>query len=282
MNTEMTMMKNETRNKDMMIFILVLALSGLENLVAEIIPEISIGPIELGISSFIFIPIILCILFDSFWAALAAPLGELVFADLPLGEFGGLGEFEEVILLTIGLFLAGKYVRDLTNKRQIAIAALIGFGFEEFFATLIDMGKVWFGIEEFEAVAGLPQSVLAVEGVDFLVEFGITGIIFGLIPTLYFLPKLHGRIEPLLGIKPREKREGFEGNTILVAILAILGAAAATGVAFLSEMGFNIIEWEPEFLDQFGTGYIIFPIVLSAVVAIAVFAMLKRKAARQE
>ena len=280
MNTSATMMKSATRSKDMMIFILVLSLSGLENLIAEIIPELQIGPIELGISSFIFVPIILCILFDSFWACLAAPLGEIVFADLPLGEFGGLGEFEEVILLTIGLFLAAKYVRDLTDKRQIAIAAFIGFGFEEICATFIDMGKVWFGIEEFEAVAGLPQSVFAVEMADMFVELVITGVIFGIIPTVYFLPKLYRRIEPLLGIKPREAKEGFEGNTILVAVLAVFGAVTAMAIAFMSEMGINIVEWEPEFLDQFGMTFILFPMAMAAVVAIAVFALLRRNAAK--
>ncbi|MDI6601386.1 MAG: hypothetical protein QME46_06355 [Thermoanaerobacteraceae bacterium] len=53
------------------------------------------------------------------------------------------------------------------------------------------------------AAPGLPESVFALEMIDFLVEFVITGIIFGLIPTLYFVPMLYGKIEPLMGIKPR-------------------------------------------------------------------------------
>lgn len=174
-----------------------MSLSGLENLVAEILPEFQIGPIELGISSFIFIPIILCLLFNNIWVALAAPIGEIIFADLLLGEFGGLGEFEEVILLTMGLYLAGRMVNDVNNRKQLIIAVLIAMGFSELVGTFIDIAKVMVGVEEFKAVAGLPQSIVVIEGIDFLVEFIITGIIFGLLPTLYFAPRFYGKLEPM-------------------------------------------------------------------------------------
>lgn len=273
----------QKQSREIMIFILVMSLSGLENLVAEIIPELKLGPIELGISSFIFIPITLAILFNSFWAALAAPIGEIIFADLPLGEFGGLGEFEEVVLLTIGLYLAAKLVKDVTNRSQIIIATMIGFGFEEIMSTLIDIAKVWVGIEEFEAVPGLPQSIFVVEGVDFLVEFIITGIIFGLIPTLYFLPRLYGKIEPLLGIKPREKQTSISMSEIFKPGM-VIGSAVATlagwGIAFLSEMGYNLVEWEPEFLDQFGTIYILVPIILSLLVFAAIILFARKKSSK--
>lgn len=273
----------QKQSRDIMIFILVMSLSGLENLVAEIIPELKLGPIELGISSFIFIPITLAILFNSFWAALAAPIGEIIFADLPLGEFGGLGEFQEVVLLTIGLYLAAKLVKDVTNRSQIIIATMIGFGFEEIMSTLIDITKVWVGIEEFEAVPGLPQSIFIVEGVDFLVEFIITGIIFGLIPTLYFLPRLYGKIEPLLGIKPREKQTSISMSEIFKPGM-VIGLAVATltgwGIAFLSEMGYNLVEWEPEFLDQFGTIYILVPIILSLLVFAAILLFARKKSSK--
>lgn len=270
----------QKQSREMMIFILVMSLSGLENLIAEIIPELKLGPIELGISSFIFIPITLCILFDSYWACLAAPIGEIIFADLPLGEFGGLGEFEEVALMTIGLMIATKLVKNVADRRQIAVAALVGFGFEELMSTLIDMAKVWVGVEELEAVTGLPQSIFIIESVDFLVELIITGIIFGLIPTLIFVPRLYGKIEPLLGIKPREKSDAFTGDNffkpgivLLLAVITLVG----WGIAFLSEMDYNIVEWEGEFLDKFGSMYILVPILFSAIVACAVFMVARKK-----
>ena len=93
-----TISRKMSQAKVIMIFILVMSLSGLENLIAELIPDLGVGVVEIGISSFFFVPLALVILFHNRWAALAAPIGELVFADLILGEFGGLGEFPEVIL----------------------------------------------------------------------------------------------------------------------------------------------------------------------------------------
>lgn len=265
------------QSKTVMLFILAMSLSGLENLVAEIIPELQIGPIELGISSFIFIPIMLCILFDNIWVALAAPIGEIVFADLLLGEFGGMGEFEEVILLTMGLYLAGRLVKDATNRNQLVMAALIGFGFEGIASTIIDISKVWVGIEAFEAVPGLPESIFVIESIDFLVEFIITGIIFGVLPTLYFVPRFYGKLEPLLGIKPRKINDASS----TLPLVAVLGAVAAivlgAAVAFAAGMGVTLIEWEGEFLDKFGDGFIWVPIAAAALVAATIFMMGKNK-----
>lgn len=259
----------KSSSNDLMLFILVLSLSGIANLIAEVLPEFQLGPIEIGISNLIFVPFVLCILFNSFWAALAAPVGELIFADLILGEFGGLGEFEEVILLTAALYIAGKMITDITNKKQILAAALFAFIFEDLVSSFIDMAVVWVGIEEFEAISGLPESVFALEMIDFGVEFLVTGLIFGLIPALYFTPKLYGKIEPLLGIKPRPINKDAPLNIsfslIGVLILIIAGAAVVT---MLSAMGFAIVEWEAEFLDLFGQWYIIVPIAIATAVAI--------------
>ncbi|HWR62366.1 MAG TPA: cell division protein FtsQ, partial [Clostridia bacterium] len=232
---------------------------------------------EVGISSFIFIPIMLCILFDNIWVALAAPIGEIVFADLLLGEFGGLGEFEEVILLTMGLYIAGRVVKDVTNRKQLVMAALIGFGFEGIASTIIDISKVWVGVEAFEAVPGLPESIFVIESIDFLVELIITGIIFGILPTLYFVPRFYGKLEPLLGIKPRK----INDTSSSLSLTAVLGAVAAVvlgaAVAFAAEMGVTLIEWEGEFLDKFGDGFIWVPIAAAALVVVITFMIGKNK-----
>ncbi|MEA4848505.1 MAG: cell division protein FtsQ [Clostridiaceae bacterium] len=265
------------QSKTVMLFILAMSLSGLENLVAEIIPELQIGPIEVGISSFIFIPIMLCILFDNIWVALAAPIGEIVFADLLLGEFGGLGEFEEVILLTVGLYIAGKVVKDPTNRKQLLMAALIGFGFEGIASTIIDISKVWVGIEELEAVAGLPESIFIIESIDFLVELIVTGIIFGIIPTLYFVPKFYGKLEPLLGIKPRKINDTSSSLSPAIVFGAVIAVVLGAAVAFAAEMGVTLIEWEGEFLDKFGDNFIWVPIAAAALVVLITFIIGKQK-----
>jgi hypothetical protein len=211
------------------------------------------------------------ILFYNWWAALAAPIGEIVFSDLVLGEFGGLGEFEEVILVTVALFIAGRLVKDPKNRKQVLIAGLVAYLLAEVPATFIDIFKVWVGVEELEAVEGLPESVVVLETLDFAVEYVITGVLFGALPAMWLTPRLHGKIEPLMGLKPRTpeapRQEGTGGK---LAIYAVLGLVAATIIAVVSEMGFNLVEWEPEFLDIIGEWFIWVPIVLAAVVAAVV------------
>jgi len=249
-----------------MAFILMLALSGLENLVAEIIPQLEIGPLEIGISSFFFVPLVLAILFNNWWVALAAPIGELIFADLVLGEFGGLGEFEEVVLFTIGLMVAAFIARDPKNRIQVLIAGLIGYLVIELPATAIDITKVLIGVEEFEAVEGLPASIFALESIDFLIEYIVTGVIFGALPAMWLAPRLNGKLEPLMGMKPRSPEEKSAGSAGSWWGFIIGGTVVAGIIAVVSEMGFNLVEWEPEFLDSIGEWWIYVGIALAAVV----------------
>lgn len=120
-----------------------------------------------------------------------------------LGQFGGLGELEKFITVTIGVYLAGRLVRDPRNTRMVGIAAFLGTGAQLLMGTIVDICKVQFAVEDFEAVAGLPESVFATEGFAFLNDLLFSGIFFCLLPTLYLVPRLYGKIEPLLGMSPR-------------------------------------------------------------------------------
>lgn len=270
--------QQSVQSKLIMIFILVLAMSGLQDLVAEIMPELEIGPIEVGISTFFFVPLALCIIFDNWWACLAAPIGELVFSDLLLGEFGGLGEFEEVILVTIALFIAGMIVKDPKNRRQIIIAGIAAYGLSELAATFIDIFKVWVGVEELEAVAGLPESIVVLEFIDFGIEFIVSGILFGVLPALWLTPRLHGKIEPLMGIKPRTPEDRQEGKGRSLLVVCLVGFVVAGLIAVVSELGFNIVEWEPEFLDTVGEWFIYVAIAVAAIVAAIVLYVRSQRA----
>ncbi|WP_155844687.1 hypothetical protein [Haloferax mediterranei] len=216
-------------NKRMMVFILVLTLSGLENTIAELIPEPTLGPIELGISSFIFLPLALVFLFPYIEAAIAVPLGEIVFTEFLLGEFGGLGEFSEVVLVTTFVYVAAQMVHDLTNPRQVFLAAAFAKIGSQIPATLLDMGVIWVGAEEFEAVAGLPQSVFVIEVLDMIPEAIITGLVFGAIPTMYLVPSLYGKVEPLLGINPRP-----QSDASMLSEIGIMHVAALIGASILA------------------------------------------------
>lgn len=273
--------RRNTQSKVTMAFILMLALAGLENLVAEIIPTLEIGPIELGISTFFFVPFVLAILFNNWWVALAAPLGELIFSDLVLGEFGGLSEFEEVVIVPVALMVGAYLARDPQNRRQVFIAALVAYLVVEVPATLIDIAKVWIGVEEFEAVEGLPESIVAIESIDFLIEYIISGVIFGAIPAMWLAPRLHGKLEPLLGMKPRSPDDPQRLGTPAMWIIGIVATLVAGFIAVIAEAGFNIVEWEPEFLDSIGGWFIWVGIVLAAIIAATVIFIARRSSSRE-
>lgn len=255
-------------SRNLMIFVLVLSLSGLENLIAELIPELEIGLLEVGISNFFFVPLALAVLFNSWWAAFAAPIGEILFSDLLLGEFGGLSEMEEVFLTAFGLFLAARIVRNPKNAMQVLFAGLIGYGVMELAGTFIDIFKVLIGVEELEAVEGLPQSIFVLEGIDFAIEFIISGIILGAIPAMTLVPRLHGKIEPLMGLEPRRADEPTDPKADrMLVLIGIAALVIATALAVGAEMGLNALEWEPEFLESVGEWFIYVPLVLAALVA---------------
>lgn len=269
--------KESNQSRDIMVFILVMSLAGLENLIAEIIPELELGLIEVGISTFFFVPLALVILFNSWWAAFAAPIGEIVFSDFLLGEFGGLGEFEEVFLVAVGLYVAGRIVRDPKNRMQILVAGLLAYFISEMAATFIDILKVWVGVEELEAVEGLPESIVVLEMIDFAIEFVISGVLFGALPAMALTPRLHGKIEPLMGLRPRTSDDPVPAGADRT--LWIIGAAfvvLATVIAIIAEAGVSIVEWEPEFLDTIGEWFIWVAIAAAAVVAVLVLVIRAR------
>jgi hypothetical protein len=261
--------------QDMMVFILIMSLSGLQNAFTEVLPEFTLGPLELGVGEFLFIPIVLVLIFRTIWAALAVPVGEIVFGEILLGEFNGLGAVEGLLLITVAYYFAATLLQDPENRTQLAIVVFLAEAIEEFFAMFIDIGKVWVGVEELEAVPGLPESIVVLEALDFATQMVITGIIFGVIPALYLYPKLHGKIEPLLGMEPFEGQRGasmlrgFSPKKFLLILVAFPIAFAAEAA---SETGsFINIVWEPEFLEVYGQTFIAVPIVVTAVVAVIVW-----------
>lgn len=269
-----------TSSQKMMIFVLSMSLYGLSNMFTELIPSLRLGPIELSIEYFAFIPLTLCMLFHPFYAAVGAALGEIIFGELMLGQFGGLGELEKFLTFSFAMFIAGRMVKDPKNRAQVGIAAMTGVIIHQLCSSLVDIGKVWIGVEEFEAVPGLAQSVVLVEGVGFLNDVLFSGILFALLPTLYLVPRLYGKIEPLLGIKPRQKLTKYEAAGKLSPKLVLIGivlALFAFGAESLSETDWNFGEWDSGFADRFGTGAIWISIAAAAVVAIALLLVMRAK-----
>jgi hypothetical protein len=261
--------------QDMMVFILIMSLSGLQNAFTELLPEFTVGPLELGVGEFLFIPIVLVLIFRTFWAALAVPVGEIVFGEILLGEFNGLGAVEGLLLITVAYYFAATLLQDPENRTQLAIVVFLAEAIEEFFAMFVDIGKVWIGVEELEAVPGLPESIIALEAVDFATQMLITGLVFGVIPALYLYPKLHGKIEPLLGMEPFRGERGasmWRGFDVRKFALVLLAFPIAFVAEAASETGsFINVVWEPEFLEVYGQSFIAVPIVVTALVAVVVW-----------
>ena len=82
-----------------------------------------------------------------------------------LGQFGGLGELEKFLTVTIGVYVAGRMVKNPRNYKMVGIAAISGTALQLAMGAVVDICKVQFAVEDFEAVAGLPESVVRHRGI---------------------------------------------------------------------------------------------------------------------
>ena len=274
-----------TQSQKMMIFILSMSLYGLSNMFTELIPSVKLGFIELSVEYFAFIPLTLCILFHPLYAAVGAALGEIIFGELMLGQFGGIGEVEKFITFTLGMYIAGILVRNPLNRMQVGIAVMSGLLVHHLLGMIVDIGKVWVGVEEFEAVQGLAESIILIEGIALLNDLLFSGILFALLPTLYLVPRLYGKIEPLLGMKPRSTKVQHSLGEIVtpkLVVVAVILSAVAVIAEFMSEADLNFGEWEPDFLALFGDSFIWVVIGIAAfIVLLTIWVMVKSAKTKQ-
>ena len=240
------MSSSAAQSHKLMIFVLSMSLYGLATLVSELIPSVQMGIVEFSVEFFLFIPLTLAMLFDPLSVALGAAIGELVFSEIMLGQFGGLGELEKFLTVAIAVYIAGTIVRDPRNMKVVALAAFGCTALQLAMSAGVDICKVVFAFEEFEAVEGLPESVFFTEGFAFVNDLLFSGILFGMLPTMFLVPRLYGKIEPLLGMKPRSAENAPEVPSAPLVIGAVACFVIAAAVACLSEAGLSLIEWEAE------------------------------------
>lgn len=263
-----------TTSQKLMIFVLSMALFGLSNILLEILPDVHIGPVDFSVSYFVFIPLTMAALFSPFWAALGAPLGEIIFTDLLMGDFSGLSEVEGFLQMFLAVYIAGSVIRNPRSRPQIIIGALLVVFIDKLLSAVVDLGKVWIGVEEAEYVEGLPESMLILEGLGFGIDILMSGVLFGVLPALWLIPALHGKIEPLLGMRPRVPGEPFPGkapNSGLFVGAAVLLSIVSFFFAFLEAWDVSIGAFEPEFLEEYGNGFLwISVIAIIVVTALAI------------
>lgn len=264
-----------TQSQKLMIFVLTMSLYGLATLFTELIPKFQVGIVEFSVEYFLFIPLVLAMLFDPMSAALGAATGELVFSEIMLGQFGGLGEVEKFVTVTIGVYIAGRLVRNPKKRTMVGVAAILGTGAQLLMGTIVDILKVQFAVQDFEAVAGLPESVFATEGFAFVNDLLFSGILFCLLPTLYLVPKLYGKIEPLLGMQPRTPETSLGKISAKTVLGCLVAFACAIGAEMMAESGLALIDWEAGWAES-GTA-VAAGMVVAAVIAVAVLTILKKK-----
>ena len=268
-----------TQSQKLMIFVLSMSLYGLATLFTELIPSVQVGVVELSVEFFLFIPLTLAMLFDPLSAALGAATGELVFSEIMLGQFGGLGELEKFLTVTIGVYIAGRLVKDPRNRALVGVAAITGTAAQLLMGTVVDILKVQLAVEDFEAVAGLPESVFATEGFAFLNDLLFSGILFCLLPTLYLVPKLYGKIEPLLGMAPRTPESAVSGISPKALIVCAVGFVCAIVAELAATAGMSLIDWEAEWAES-GTALAV-GMVAAAAVAIIALLVIKKNAGKK-
>ena len=268
-----------TQSQKLMVFVLTMALYGLATLFTELIPKFQVGIVEFSVEYFLFIPLTLAMLFDPLSAALGAATGELVFSEIMLGQFGGLGELEKFLTVTIGVYIAGRLVKNPKNRAMVGVAAITGTAAQLLMGTVVDILKVQLAVEDFEAVAGLPESVFATEGFAFLNDLLFSGILFCLLPTLYLVPKLYGKIEPLLGMAPRTPESAVSGISPKALIVCAVGFACAIAAELAATAGMSLIDWEAEWAES-GTALAV-GMVAAAAVAIIALLVIKKNAGKK-
>lgn len=271
------MLKQQTasQSQKLMVFVLTMSLYGLATLFTELIPSFQVGIVEFSVEYFLFIPLVLAMLFDPMSAALGAATGELVFSEIMLGQFGGLGELEKFITVTIGVYIAGRLVRDPRNRKMVGIAAIGGVIIQQAMGTIVDILKVQFAVQDFEAIPGLPESVFATEGFAFFNDVLFSGILFCLLPTLFLVPKLYGKIEPLLGMQPRTVETALEPISGKVIFVSLAAFAVAIGAEMLAESGMSLIDWEADWAES--TTALAVGMVVAAVIAVVAILVIKAR-----
>ena len=191
-------------------------------------------------------------------------------------SFGGLGELEKFITVTIGVYIAGRLVKNPKNRKVVAASAIGGVIIQQFLGTVVDILKVQFAVSDFEAVPGLPESVFATEGFAFLNDVLFSGILFCMLPTLFLVPKLYGKIEPLLGMQPRTEKTALEPINLKVIVCSLAAFAdTRSRVEMMAESDMAIIDWEAQWAGS--TTALAVGMIIAAVIAVLMIVVIKKR-----
>lgn len=269
---------NTNRRRKLLPFAFAASLYGLVTLCTELVPSLRVGVFELSIEYMLFVPLTLAMLLDPLTVALGAATGELIFSEIMLGQFGGLGEMKKFLSLVIGVYIAGRMVTDPTDKRRIAISAISGVYVQLFISSVVDIVLVQMNVEAFTAVPGLLESIYFTESFELFNDLVVSGTLFCMLPTVLLVPRLYGRIEPYFGMGPRDPDHPPDGGLALTfsgTVWCVIGAVMAFVTKYLDERDFDGIDWRAEWAE--GTMAYVVGLSVAALVTAAVMVIVYRR-----
>ena len=161
---------------------------------------------------------------------------------------------------------------------MVGLAAITGTAAQLLMGTIVDIAKVQFAVEDFEAVEGLPESVFATEGFAFCNDLLFSGILFCLLPTLYLVPKLYGKIESLLGMAPRTLESAVSGLSPKAILVCVIGFVCAISAELAATAGMSLIDWEAEWAES--STALAVGMVAAAALAVIVLLVMKKSRGR--
>ncbi len=282
-------------SQKLMILVLSMTLYGVADIVADMLPSFEVGSFEVEIAYFAFIPVVLAALLTPVWVALGVAIGEALIADMLLGSFGGFGELEGFLQIFVGTYVAGCIVRDPRNRRQLFWAAIALVSIDKVSSGLIDVVKVVVGVDPdaLDDSGGTLGAVVLAEGLELLGALLVTGVLFGGLAAMWLAPRLYGKIEPLMGLRPRDPRNpprlaGPWGVSFW--LVAALGVALAAAVGVLSQWEdfagredavTTIGSFDTELVDTYGDNVAWVAAVVGLVVGLAVVVAIAALVARR-
>lgn len=285
-------------SQKLMILILSMTLYGVADIVADLLPKFEVGSLELEVAYFAFIPVVLAALLTPLWVALGVAIGEAVIADMLLGSFSGIGEIEGFLQIFVGTYVAGCLVKDPRRPAQLFLAAIALVSIDKVTSGVIDVAKFGVGIdpEAGEEAGGGMAAVILAEGIELVLALVVTGAIFGGLVATGLAPRLYGKLEPLMGLRPRDPQRpprlvGPWGSPFwLAGALGIL-LAAAVGILGQWEEHFEVAnpvtafgEWEAEGAEEFAESSAWLGALgglIAGLSVVAVVAALRARAARR-
>ena len=233
-----------TQSQKLMIFVLSMSLYGLATLFTELIPKFQVGVVEFSVEYFLFIPLTLAMLFDP---PVRRPGRRHRRAGVQRDHAGSVrrpgrtGEVPHRHHRRVHRRTAGEGSqkprhggrgRHHRNRRPTADGNRGGHSE----GPAGGRGLRGRG-------PGLPESVFATEGFAFLNDLLFSGILFCLLPTLYLVPKLYGKIEPLLGMAPRTPDSDVSGISPKALAVCAVGFVCAIVAELSATAGMSLIDW---------------------------------------